>query len=250
MIESVRYIKSDLYKLRHSEFFWLHIIFPICGAGLILLYSTLTHISVENKVAAFFQILAMAYPFVISIVCEIVSEQEMSAGNCQNILTLPCRRKVINTKLVILLSFGFFSVMLSSVLYALLLLITEIEKSLPLSAFLIPALVLWGSGIVFYALYLLLAFQFGRNVCIGVGVLGSLLTALMQTGLGTGLWYVIPYGISIRLTECSFASVMGLSTRINKEIEIAVVCDIILVAVLLITLVAWFSNYSGKRATD
>lgn len=247
MIESFRYIKSDLYKLKHSAFFWFHIIFPICGVALVLLYSMLTHISVENKIAAFFQILAMAYPFVISIVCDIVSEQEISAGNCQNILTLPHRRKVINSKLLILLFFSLFSVMLSSLLFALLLPTLGIETELSLSVFFVPTLVLWGSNIVFYALYLLLAFRFGRNVCIGIGVLGSLLTALMQTGLGTGLWYVIPYGISIRLTECSLESAMNISMRINKEIETAVICDIIMTVVLLVTLIAWFSNYSGKQ---
>ena len=73
MIESLRYIKSDLYKLKHSAFFWLHIICPVCGAGLVLLYSAFATIGVENKVAAFFQILALAYPFVIiAIICNVI----------------------------------------------------------------------------------------------------------------------------------------------------------------------------------
>ncbi len=250
MIESFRYIKSDLYKLKHSAFFWLHIICPVCGASLVLLYSAFATIGVENKVAAFFQILALAYPFVISIICNMVSEQEISAGNCQNILMLPCRRKVINSKLLILLSCSLFSVMISSLLFSVLLPVIGIQTKLPLSAFLVPAFVLWGSSILFYALHLLLAFRFGRNLCIGIGVLGSLLTALMQTGLGRGLWYVIPYGITIRLTECSLALVMNLSIGINKEIEIAIICNVIMTVVLIAVLIAWFSHYSGKRVAD
>lgn len=250
MIESVQYIKSDLYKLKHSALFWLHLILPICGTSLMLLYSMLTHISIENKVAAFFQIFAIAYPFVIGIVCSIISEQEILAGNCQNILTLPCRRKVISAKLFILLVFGLFSMVFSSVLFYLLLPIVGIEIELPFLSVLIPTLVLWGSNIVFYILSLLLAFGFGKNVCIGIGVLGSLLTALMQTGLGTGLWYVMPYGIGIRLTEYSFISSINIPMEINKEIEIAIICDIIITMVLLITLIAWFSHYSGKRAAE
>lgn len=250
MIEIFRYMKSDLYKLRHSSFFQLHIIFPICGTVLVLLYSSLAAISVENKIAAFFQILALAYPFVISLICNMVSEQEISTGNCQNILMLPCREKAIHSKLFILLSFSLFSIMLSSLLFAILLPVIGIQMELPLSVFLVPALVLWGSSILFYVLHLLLAFQFGRNMCIGIGVLGSLLTALMQTGLGRGLWYVIPYGISIRLTEWSFALAMNLSIGMNKEIEIAVICNVIMTVVLIAVLIAWFSHYSGKRAAD
>ena len=179
-----------------------------------------------------------------------VSEQEISAGNCQNILMLPCRKKVIYSKLLILLSFSLFSVMLSSLLFAILLPVIGIQMKLPLSAFLVPALVLWGSCILLYALHLLLAFRFGRNLCIGIGVLGSLLTALMQTGLGQGLWYVIPYGISIRLTEYSFALAMNLSIGINKEIEIAVIYSVIMTVILITVLIAWFSHYSGKRVAD
>lgn len=108
MIESVQYIKSDLYKLKHSALFWLHIILPICGTSLMLLYSMLTHISIENKVAAFFQIFAIAYPFVISIVCSIISEQEILAETAKTFLLSLAEERLLVQSYLSCLSLDFF----------------------------------------------------------------------------------------------------------------------------------------------
>lgn len=250
MIEIIQYLKSDLYKLKHSHFIRVHILFPILGMGLMILYSLLTHVSIENKVLAFFQIYAMAYPFVISIVCTIIFEQETLAGNCQNILTLPSRKKAIVTKLIILLISSLLSMVFSSTLFYLLLPIIGIKLHLPFISFLIPSVVLWASNIVFYIISLFLSFCFGKNVSIGIGVLGSLSTALMQTGLGTGLWYIVPYGISIRLTEYSFLSCLNIPMLMGKEIEIAIVCNIVMTLVLLAIMILWYSSYSGRHILD
>ena len=47
----------------------------------------------------------------------------------------------------------------------------------------------------------MISFRFGKNTCIGLGAVGSLLAALLQTGLGTGIWFVIPYGICLLYTS-------------------------------------------------
>ena len=72
MDEYCRYLKSDVYKLRRSWFFVIHLLFPVFGAALMLIYSRLSSSSELNKLAAFTQIIAIAFPFVISVVCQIV----------------------------------------------------------------------------------------------------------------------------------------------------------------------------------
>ena len=117
MSEYYRYLKSDIYKLRHSWLLGIHLLFPVFGAALMLLYSHLSSVSELNKLAAFAQITAIAYPFVISVVCQIVAEQELQAGHFQNILTLPSRDKAIFSKLSILFLAGLFSTALCAVLF-------------------------------------------------------------------------------------------------------------------------------------
>ena len=46
------------------------------------------------------------------------------------------------------------------------------------------ALLLWGSSVPLYLWQLILAFQFGKGVSIGAGIISGLISALMLTGLG------------------------------------------------------------------
>ena len=104
MIELYHYLKSDFYKLRNSSFFWVHVLFPFLGAALVLLYATFAAVNDINKIAVFFQLFAIAYPFVISIVCEIIAGQENRAGHYQNILVLRSKTKAILSKFLLLIA--------------------------------------------------------------------------------------------------------------------------------------------------
>ena len=70
-----------------------------------------------------------------------------------------------------------------------------------------------------YGLHLILAFRFGKNLGISVGVIGSLLSALLQTGLDDGRWYVIPYGLGVRFAESVLIYIFHLSSVANAEIQ-------------------------------
>lgn len=93
MANYICYLKSDLYKLCHSCFFLLHAIFAVCGAAMMSLYAGVSQSDDINKLAAYFQIMAVAFPFAIGIVCYVAAEQEVKAGHFQNILTLLYRPK-------------------------------------------------------------------------------------------------------------------------------------------------------------
>lgn len=155
MDEYCRYLKSDVYKLRHSWFFVIHLLFPFFGAALMLIYSRLSSSSELNKLAAFTQIIAIAFPFVISVVCQIVAEQELQAGHFQNMLTLPNRKKAIFSKFAILLLSGLFSVTLTTVLFGIPFSYITGTK-LPVRFFILIPFVLWVSNIMMYGLHLIL----------------------------------------------------------------------------------------------
>lgn len=244
MDEYCRYLKSDIYKLSHSWFFVIHLLFPILGAALMMIYSHFSSSSELNKLAAFTQIIAIAFPFVISVVCQIVAEQELQAGHFQNMLTLPSRKKAIFSKLAILLLSGLFSVALSTVLFGIPFSYITGTK-LPIGFFVLIPVVLWVSNIMMYGLHLIVAFRFGRNFGISMGVIGSLLSAILQTGLGTGLWYVIPYGLGVQFAESALTYLFTLSPVGNFETQIGILFCIVVTCGIIGFAALWFSRYRG-----
>ncbi len=250
MGEQFRYIKSDFYKLRHSSFIMLHLGFSICGVGIMIIYALFSKSNEINKLAAFFQILAIAFPFAIGIVCQVVAEQEAKAGNFQNILTLPHKTKSIISKLSILLLFGLLSAILSTALFGVFFSLTGSTLALSFEIIILIPTVIWGSNILIYIFQYMIALRFGGNFCIAVGVVGSLLSVLLQTGLGTGIWFIIPYGLGIRFSEFALKRVLSLAVDIDLEIKIGVMFCIIATSVIMGVIIFWFSRYDGNRISD
>lgn len=240
MTEYFRYLKSDLYKLRRCAFFPAHLLFSLCGAALMLVYAGISGSSDSNKLAAFAQIHAIAYPFVISIVCQITADQEMRAGHFQNLLTRTSRMKGILSKLTWLFLAGFAAVGISAVVFGCLFpLVTDAQT--PVGFFLVIPLALWASNLFLYGLHLFLAVRFGRNLGISVGAAGSLLSALMQTGLGAGIWYVIPYGWSVRFSESSVAWLFHLPAANQSELQAGILYGTIISCVIIIGCVVYIA---------
>ncbi len=250
MSEQFRYIKSDFYKLWHSPLVMLHFGFSICGAGIVMIYVLFSKSNEINKLAAFFQLLAVAFPFAIGIVCQIVAEQEAKAGNFQNILTLPNRAKSIISKLSILLFFGLLSAILCTALFGVFFSLTGSMLAISLEVIILIPTVIWGSNILIYIFQYLIALRFGGNFCIAVGVAGSLLSALLQTGLGTGIWFIIPYGLGIRFSEFAFKKVLSLAVHIDLEIKIGIIFCVTATSVIMGVIIFWFSKYDGNRISD
>ena len=92
-----------------------------------------------------------------------------------------------------------------------------------------------------------MAVRFGRNLGISVGAAGSLLSALMQTGLGAGIWYVVPYGWSVRFSESSVAWLFRLSAVNQSELQAGILYGTIISCVIIIGFVVWFSKYNGAH---
>ena len=90
----------------------------------------------------------------------------------------------------------------------------------------------------------------GGNFCIAVGVAGSLLSALLQTGLGTGIWFIIPYGLGIRFSEFALKKALSLAVHIDLEIKIGIIFCVTATSVIMGVIIFWFSKYDGNRISD
>ena len=250
MTDYIRYLKSDVYKLHHSCFFAVHILFAVLGAAMMFLYACISKSDDINKLAAYFQLMAVAFPFAISIVCYIAAEQEAKAGRFQNILTLPHINRAALSELTILLVSGLFAVALISVLFGVLFPLAGGTTKIPFRFYTEIPLILWGSNIFLYGIHFVLAFRFGKNVGIGFGVLGSLLSALLQTGLGTGIWFVIPYGWGVRFSSYALETAFGLLSPDRRGVNFGSIFCVLSTCAIIGCVIFWFSRYSGNRPDD
>src|SRR5699024_53157 len=244
MTEYYRYLKSEFYKLRHSWFFLIHLLFPISGAVLMLIYAKISGSSAINKLMAFAQIFALACPFTISVACQIAVDQEMHAGYFQNMLTKPNRVKTIAAKFTLMILSGLLAIVIVTELFASLFPLATGAK-VPLGFFIITPITLWLSSIFLYGIHIVFSFRFGRNLGISVGVVGSLLSALFQTGLGEGIWYVIPYGVGIRLSEETVAWTYQIAMAGQSEIQLGICSCIIWTSAIIFAMFFWFRRYTG-----
>lgn len=246
MTEYFRCLKSDFYKLRRCAFFPVHLLFSLCGATLMLVYAGISGSSDSNKLAAFAQIHAIAYPFVVSIVCQIAADQEMRAGHFQNLLTRASRTKGILSKLTWLFLAGLAAIGISAALFGSLFPVVTGEQT-PVGFFFAVPLALWASNLFLYGLHLFLAVRFGRNLGISVGAAGSLVSALMQTELGAGIWYVIPYGWSVRFSESAVAWLFHLPAANQSQLQEGILYSAVISCVIIIGCIVWFSRYNGAH---
>ncbi len=211
----VMLFQSELYKLLHSSLAYVHIFVPILGITVFLAYYTISPWNEPEKVSAYLQILAMIFPVLIAVITTITSEMEAQAGFFQGLLSIPCEKRVIHiVKLDVLLMFGLISTFVTVAGFGMLFRwMGNIGFS---SSFYSKAAILLFSGnIPSYILHYMISFALPKGVGLGLGIMGSLLSALLLTGLGDMIWYYLPWSISVRM--CSIFVENEVKNRIFME---------------------------------
>ncbi|MCS4516480.1 hypothetical protein JTS93_10565 [Clostridium botulinum] len=63
------------------------------------------------------------------------------------------------------------------------------------------AVVLFVANVLLYILHVLVTLKLGRGASIGLGIAGTLLSALMLTGLGDRVWQWTPWAFGVRFCD-------------------------------------------------
>ncbi|MBX4263956.1 lantibiotic immunity ABC transporter MutG family permease subunit [Clostridium estertheticum] len=250
MIALLRCIKSDFYKLRHTSIPWIHLLIPLAGAIMFLAYYRISSWDTVKKTSGYLETLAIAFPLLIGIISGIVIEQEEQAGNFQ---TLLCNTKSKNTtylsKLIVLLLLGSFSIILAVGIFAL------GFQTMPNIFYLKAAGALVIGNIFLYILHVFMSLQFGKGASTGLGVAESLISALMLTGLGDGVWRFIPSAWSVRFCDYlvfkftyhsvnSYATQAALDTKQGLFIMLFAICIAFAISLF------WFKKWEGRKSYD
>ena len=196
MLRVFRCIQGEEMKSRHTLIPVLHLLFPLFGAGAFAGYFHISGWDETTNIAVFLEAIAMVIPFAMGIISAMEVQLEEEAGHFQMLLgTIPSRGTVYMGKCLYLIMWCGFSTALCIFLFALL------YPAMSLSFYIKPFVMLLLSGVPLYLLSLLIGFSFGRGCALGIGITGSLLSALFATGLGDFVWKFLPWGWGIRLAE-------------------------------------------------
>ncbi|MHC1685078.1 MAG: lantibiotic immunity ABC transporter MutG family permease subunit [Clostridiaceae bacterium] len=244
-----RLIRADFIKMKHTSFYWIHILVPLLGAIMFLSYYSFSSFDTTSKVEAYLQIVTIAFPMLIGIVCPIVVEQEALAGRFKEVLLSQYgREKTLISKVFILLFSGFIALVFAIGFFSLGFQYVLNQNMLPLRFYIGIILVIFGSGVFLYLFHIWLSFIIGSGASIGIGIFESLFAALLITGLGERVWQWIPCGWGARLCQYSFTDwiyrgeLINQSSIVSEGVRNAIVGTVL----LWIFLSIWFNFYEGR----
>ena len=127
---------------------------------------------------------------------------EAEAGHFQIVLASSQRKILYFVKFVSLIVMEIVAICLALAIFGLL---YRSDADVPYLAFYAyVGLFLLASTVILYLLHLFIAFLFGSGATIGLGIFEVLVSALLLTGLGDGIWQFVPCAWPARLMETWF----------------------------------------------
>ncbi|MDD6039087.1 MAG: lantibiotic immunity ABC transporter MutG family permease subunit [bacterium] len=242
-------ICADLLKLKGLPIIWAHILIPVITSGLFLLYDSFAIWNEETKLTAFYQAIGAGFPVLIGIFTASMAQQEQNAGCFQNLLSLPKKTVAFLSKLAVLLIFSLFSVLLAAAIFGFGFCERNGSGISGIGICMMAAVLMWCSSIPLYLWQMILAFQFGKGVSVGAGILSGLVSALMLTGLGDYVWKYTFISWTGRIPDTYLRLVLG-ETNVSNELRTVIVIYCLFTLAGMIYYLLWSSQWEGNRISE
>lgn len=242
-------LRADLLKMKGLSILFAHILIPIIISIVFLAYYSISGWSENTKIVAFYQAVGAGFPVLIGIFTAGIMEQEQNAGGCQNMLTLRTRITSFLSKVVLLLIFSLFSVLLTTVIYWLGFCKILGCNTVNIVTYMVASIIMWCSSVPLYIWQMLLAFRFGKGVSIGVGVFSGLVSALMLTNIGMFVWKYIAVSWTGRIPYTYLRIALGESGAIN-EIKAVIPIFCVFTVISMVYYLFWASRWQGSKRAE
>ena len=213
-----RSLNADLRKMKGTSVILAHLLIPIITSVIFLIYYFFSPWNENMKVIAFYQAIGAGLPVLIGIFTA-------------NVMVL-CLCAILLT--AIIFGIGFGRIASSDI---------EIMKGC-----IFAALLLWGSSVPLYLWQLILAFQFGKGVSIGAGIISGLISALMLTGLGDYVWKYVFVCWTGRVPYTYLQSVLG-ETSVGEWLSFIPGC-LIFTGISMVYYFWWVNHWEGNRISE
>lgn len=242
-------LHADLMKIKGTPIKLAHILIPIITSGLFLMYYSFSAWNENTRIIAFYQTVGAGFPVLIGIFTASMIKQEQNAGGFQNLLTLPQKVAAFLSKVLLLLIFSMFSVLLTTVIFWFGFCRILKNNTVGMGICMMAAFVMWCSSIPLYIWQMILAFRFGEGVSIGAGILSGLVSALMLTGLGEYIWKYTFVSWTSRIPYTYLKFMLGESGAIN-ELEAVIPIYCIFTVISMVYYLLWASRYEGSKISE
>lgn len=245
----LRLLRAEFLKIKRTPFLRIHLLVPIIISGLFLAYYSYSPWNFAWKISGYFQALSCGFPIIIGLVCAMAAEQEANAGHFQGMLTTT-KTKIVAylSKLLLLLLFSFGAILLSIGIFSVGFIELLHEDTFGYQFYFIAGCILFVGYVFIYILHLFVSLQFGKGASIGLGIVGSLIVALLLTGLGDGIWSYIPYGwcghfVSLWTIKESGTDLSMIETGLQAGIIASVSGTLLALALSCL----WFWKWEGRK---
>ena len=240
---------ADLLKVKGTPITLAHILIPVITSGLFFIYYSFSAWNENTKIIAFYQAVGTGFPVLIGIFTASMIKQEQNAGGFWNLLALPQKMVAFLSKVLLLLVFSMFSVLLTAAIFGFGFCKIPQSSTVSIGLCMIVALIMWCSSIPLYIGQMILAFQFGEGVSIGTGILSGLVSALMLTGLGDYIWKYTFVSWTSRIPYTYLKLLLGESGAIN-ELEAVMPIYCIVTVISMIYYLLWASRWEGSKISE
>ena len=248
----LRLLRAEFLKTKRTPFLLTHLIVPIIISGIFLAYYTYSPWGFNDRVMAYLQGVACGFPIIIGLVCAMAAEQEANTGHFQEMLAAT-KTKIMAylSKLVLLLLFSFGAVLLSVGIFSVGFIELLHEDTFGFQFYFIAGCILFVSYVFLYILHLFISLHFGKGASIALGIVESLLVALLLTGLGDGIWSFIPYGwgghfVSLWTMKESGTDLSMIETGLQAGIIASVSGTFLALALSCL----WFWKWEGRKSEN
>ena len=232
-------VRAELLKMKHTFLIPFHVAVPVVIAGFMLFYYHGTIGNPMGQTMAYFELIGVGLPFVVSIVC---------AGNIgleeQNHFQVflgshKVKGKGFVVKSVVLFGMGFLAISGAAVLFAAGYHFLLGKEGIGMQYVRLTGTLIFGS-VPLYLEHLFLNLIFPKTVSQCVGVVQSVVSALFLTGLGEGRWQFFPATWSAR-------GIRYCNDPVNGK---RVLFCLLLLFLMCVIIGVWFHKYEGRQCND
>ena len=250
-------LHAEIVKMKHTFLFSLHIALPLLASGLFLLYYHVQSWSELTQIGAYIEVLGVALPLVISIICaaNVGLEEQNHFQSFPGYFRYKCL--ALAGKCLVLWSMGVLAIAGAIILFGAGYGGLLGKMGISAKEYLVLTLILAGGSLPVYLEHLFLNFTFSRTISQCVGVVQSVFSALLLTGLGDGIWQFFPCTWSARGASTMFnLAVIRQELNIEKmsayTLELRrtwTICPLFLTGMCVI-IGLWFYHYEGRQCND
>lgn len=242
-----RLFKSEFLKMKHTSFYWIHLLIPVIGSAVFLGYYAITGFGAITKVQVYIEAIAIAFPVLSAVLTSFAVDQEAMAGGFKEMISGSYKKSTaFMSKLSFLFLGGICSGISAVFLFYLGFHFLLKQNPFDFKFYMVVSIILIVCQFIIYLVHLVVSLRFGKGAVIGLAFFETLLIPLMLTGLGEGIWMFIPCAWAARLCDYYLLYWRNGETVIFESFP-AIAGMAAAVLMIFAAAVFWFERFEGKK---